>query len=59
MLALSTSASTFLPGFQNHADFCVNTPEIQIECKMRRCDRVELTTCVNVFMCQLDAQNKI
>ena len=59
MLALSTSASTFLPGFENHADFCVNTLEIRIECKTCCCDRVDLTTRVNVFMCQLDTHNKI
>ena len=34
-------------------------PEIQIECKSRRCDRVDLTTRVNTFLCQLDARNKL
>jgi hypothetical protein len=40
-------------------DFRAETPRVQIECKSCRCDCVDLTTHVNVFLCQSDAQNKL
>ena len=40
-------------------DFRAETPGVQIECKSCDCDRVDLTTCVNVFLYQSDAQNKL
>ena len=40
-------------------NFRVETPGVQIECKSCLRDRVDLTTHVNIFLCQLDAQNKL
>jgi hypothetical protein len=40
-------------------DFRAETPGVQIECKSGRCDRVDLRTHVNVFLCQSDAHNKL
>jgi hypothetical protein len=40
-------------------DFRAETPRVQIECKSCCCDRVDLRTRVNAFLCQSDAWNKL
>ena len=40
-------------------DFRAETPGVQIECKSCGCNRVDLTTRVNAFLYQSDAQNKL